>query len=244
MGKKPTAKKPDSFDIYTQAWRVLNSAKLVGMAAVARVAFHHDAQGRPTGGSSHFNIPSQFLFVFSAELFLKCLLAVRGRQYERVHRLKRDLFNKLPLADRRKARQYFDEMAADDADMKFAKDHAGIDLTFDLVLSSCETVFQTFRYWYEYKGELFQKVRGRQSTQGTWGIHLVVAALERLVIETPGCADWAERVDVTGMIKKGRPVQPGKRISVYSPNGGILTYVPKKDAMWPPTVDGTSKGPR
>jgi hypothetical protein len=226
------------FDVFLQAGRVLYTARLVNTAVWAKVSFEFPRDDEPPMGSKHFIVPSQFLFVLALELHLKCLLSLRGRPIERVHSLKQSLFNKLPLADRRAARSYFMAKAANDPDIQSLKKTFGFELTLDLVLQSCEHVFQTFRYWHEYKaGELFPRVRGRARTRGTLGINFALAAIRQVIFDNPEAKDWPQKFSALAEEGEPEPIRKGMRQLVVTSQGETFEFTPKSggqpEMFWP-----------
>jgi hypothetical protein len=188
----PPRQLADEFDIFLQAGRIRLAAGLIGTAGFLPCRFF-----RPDGSiqwstepSRHFAFPSLVLKVFSLELALKCLLAIRGKRLSG-HFLKRELFNKLPLYDRQLAREYFEEMSQEDDEMIRLRNQSKAVPTLDKTLVSCEMAFQTLRYGFEYKGALFAKKK-----LGSIGLHLAVDVFERILAELR--PEWRERFVAEG----------------------------------------------
>jgi hypothetical protein len=222
----------DSFEMFLQAERVFLSAMLVDDAIWGRVTIEKPLPGQPPLGSPAFILPSQFLHVFTLEIYLKCLTNIRGKTWEQTHNLKKDLFDKLPLKDKNAARTLFLENAKNDSAIQDLTRDFGVNLTLDMVLNSCQGVFQRTRYWFEYKSELYPEVRGRKGTTGTTGLPLAIRVIGKLITDSSAATDFKSRTQKAAQFqivpgyKSGDevPKPHGVPISTIAPDGQTVHF--------------------
>ena len=100
-------------------------------------------------GNGHLGFPSMVSHLFGLELLLKCLYLIRNRKRIKGHKLK-DLFEALPLEDRSRITQLFNNLENVELVNRFF-DQKGIPMTRSLEkdLDTLNNQYASVRYWWE-----------------------------------------------------------------------------------------------
>jgi hypothetical protein len=121
--------------------------------------------------------PTVVCEAFALELFIKCLLMLRGRKPKKNHDVE-GLFKLLSNADQQKIAKYLHEGVTRDDRYDLAAAH-GIRLDIDSVLQRTKDSFLRIRYWHEH----VPPSPDAHGTRSNAGVGALVVAIYRLLNE-------------------------------------------------------------